>query len=391
MIRMSQLRRLVVMALVGLSLGCLNQVCSAIGCLEGLNIWLEGGFDPDKPYTIELSRPMPGGGQVPVMSCVRTMPLSSGTQMTCTSSLRFVADPHHIQILDQSITKLRVVISAEGAVISQRDFDIKFPRQEINGRGCGWCTSASITIDEPARPVWGAQGQSVRYGLCGSDALGMTGFAATREQFSAEQNQLLGQMRPVPSPGPSCPGAGMDCFMEVIYRDGRVAGWRAGQGDGTCGAGANLRDQLVLFSTFEPFRVSLGCRYSTELTAAAQAAAASGAPIPALEPSEICRHGIIATAARAAQVGLVVPAAELARPRVIELYGCNRSVGSGPLTLELFDPTGTTLLARGTDRSDLSGAPCHVLEHTFSSAGTFVLKLLAHESYFTGTVFLSYH
>lgn len=396
MILMSHLRRrlaVAILALSSLSCSLLGHQCKAIGCLEGLNILLTGGFDPDKTYTIDLSRLTSTGAAVPVMSCARTWPSTSGALMDCTSSLRFQADPYRIQIFDQSITRLRVAISVDGAIVNQKDYDVAFSSREINGEGCGWCTSASVNVDFPVRPVWGAQGQSIRAGSCGDDAVGAISFTATRDQLSPEQLRLLSEMQAVPDPAPSCPTGQTQCFVEVVYYDNFVADWYARTSDGTCTDIPDRPEKLISFATFEPFRQTLGCWYSRQLTAAATEAASGNGPLPALVPSAICQHGITATAGTTTSIGLDVPADATTGPaptRHIELHNCNPSVGSGPIELQLYDPTGTTLLAPGTNPNDPTSAICQVIDYTFSAPGTYVLKVIASPTYFSGTVFISY-
>lgn len=396
MIRMSQpCRRLIAAMLILPSLGCsvLTRECNDVACLEGLNISLTGGFDPDKTYTIALSRLAATGEPSPVMSCARTSPSTTGAQMTCTASVRFQADPHAIRIIDPIFEgprgKLRVVISTDDVVVGQKDYDVAFATREINGRGCGECTGASIDVDFPVRPVWGAQGQRIRSGWCGDDVIGATGFVATDDQLSATQLQLLTNMQEVPDPAPSCPDGQMSCFMEVVYQDGVVGAWSARPSDGTCIP--DWPERVVSFATFEPFRKTLGCWYSRELSAAARAAASGTAPLPLLEPSAICKNGIVATAGTTISVGVDVPdGAGIRTARRIGLDMCNRSVGSGSIQMQLYDPTGATLLASGLDLNDPSNETCQTIDYTFTTAGTYILKLTVPPTYLSGNVFLTY-
>jgi len=388
MIRMSRWRRWSVVAMLAASpvlgaVGC-GYPCSAVGCLEGLNVLLSGGFDPDRTYTIELSR-LTAAGASPVMTCARTWPSTGSAQMSCTSALRFQADPWWIEIFDSSISALRVSISVDGAIVGQQDFSVRFTSNE----DCGTCTTASVEVPFPVRPIWGTQGDSV-FVNCGSDDLGATSFTATRDQLSSEQLQLLSAMQEVPNPAPaaSCRRtADMDCFMRVSYNDNTTADHWARPSDETCDP--SPPEKLVSFATFDPFRQTLGCWYSKQLTAAANEAAAGSGPLPALDPNAVCEHGIV-PAPGTTRVGLkVLDGAS----HHIALHNCNLVADQGQIELQLFDPTGSALLARSaapTTPVDPDDGTCQAIDFTFPAAGTYVLEMVVPPSYESPTAFLSY-
>jgi hypothetical protein len=385
------LAALTLSSLVGLACG---RYCTARGCSEGLTISLRGGFDPDKTYVIDVNQLTSAGEAVPLIRCARTWPSSGNTGMECTSSQPFEADPFRIRLADQGSGKLQVIVSVDGAVVGQRDYDAVVASREINGEGCGFCTSGEVVVDFPTRPIWGAQG-SVAGGSFATGERGGFMFEATRDQLSAEQIRLLSEMQAVPNPAEFCmmETETTVCFMRVIYYDNQVVDWRARPGDTTCTYDGTYSEQLVSFASFEAFREALGCWHSNELSAAADEAASGRGPVPALAPSAVCQHGLVATPGQTTTVGLEVPdegAAGSTRPRRIEVQFLDPST---PVRLELYDPAGTTLLAQGTDTvpdpNDPS-RPSRVIEHVLPAPGTYLLRVLFPAVNVGSMVFVSY-
>jgi len=392
MIEMSRRWVLLILALVGLSPAACNpfgHACGAVGCIGGVIVSLQGGFDPDKPYTIELSRLTPSGEATVLTTCTRLASSTAGLQLSCTPAAGPQTNPYMIQILDNSITGLRVVISADGGVVGQKDYAVHVTSDEINGPGCGVCTGARVSVDFPMRPVWGAQGMSIASGTCGDDDVGAMQFTATRDQLSAEQLQLLSAMQEVPDPRPTCPTGQMQCFMQIFYDEGAPENWYARPSDGTCYNIPNETERVISYSTFDPFRQTLGCWYSRQLTDAVNAAAGGDGVLPVLEPSAICQHGLVVAAGATMTVGVDVPAAG---GRQMRLHFCNQVADAGRPDLQLRDSTGANILARGAVPGDTgTTGDCQAIEYDFSSPGTYLLRLIVPPTYpSSSTLFLSY-
>ena len=151
MIALSYWRRLLLATplLVGL-LGCDSRACTLKGCFDGLNIQLDGKFEIGKVYDVNISVITTTPEVVPIMICSITRPTENGWDLRCSSVL-----PHseifgnRIQIRTTEITKLGVVVSSSGAKVGEQTFDVTYTSQEINGPGCGVCTSALVNVTIP--------------------------------------------------------------------------------------------------------------------------------------------------------------------------------------------------------------------------------------------------
>src|SRR5262249_54881176 len=127
MIRMSRRWLQLALAVFGVLPAACNpfgHACGAVGCIDGVIVSLQGGFGPDRPYTIELDRLTPDGAATLLTTCTRLASSTAGQQMTCTPTAGAQTNFYAIQIPDNSITGLRVVISADGAVVGQMDYAV---------------------------------------------------------------------------------------------------------------------------------------------------------------------------------------------------------------------------------------------------------------------------
>ena len=159
MIQMSQRRRLIegAAAVVGslalASFGCEPQKCGAVGCLRGVNIHFEGTFQPGKTYAIQISELTPTPEVVPIMKCSLTGAAAGATpELLCSSAQMHATFATQVQIDDVVLHQLRIAISADGTPVGQQDYPVLYASREINGPGCGTCTTAGITVALPAAP-----------------------------------------------------------------------------------------------------------------------------------------------------------------------------------------------------------------------------------------------
>jgi hypothetical protein len=132
--------------------GCETSSCSAIGCLDGLNVSFVGWFEPAQSYDITLSVLTATPEVVPIMHCSYSDQAAGGPGLLCSSASLFTASGTRLSIKDDTIKELRVTIAANGAVVGQQDYPVAFSSREINGPGCGTCTNANIIVDFPAAP-----------------------------------------------------------------------------------------------------------------------------------------------------------------------------------------------------------------------------------------------
>ena len=357
------------------SSGC-GQACSAIACLDGLNISFAGWFELGKTYDITLSVLTATPEVVPIVHCSYSDPAGGGPGLLCSSASQFTASGNQLSIKDDTIKNLRVTISADGAVVGQQDYQVAFTSSEINGAGCGICTNASVTVDFPAVPpglVWDGHGESVSV-TCGSPSAGSMSFEATRDQLSADQLGLLSAVTSLDQPAAGCVADGMDCRLSVHYSFPHPQGlWSARTGDGHCQGDASA---VVSFATLDPFLQSLTCPYSKDLAAAA--ASASTADLPLLQPGQTCATNINVTAAGGTyRLALAVPAptgAAASQSRHLELDNCSDRQGSSRVVAQLYDPTGTVLLANAAPLIDSSWS--QAIDYAFAQAGTYILNVV---------------
>jgi len=129
--------------------------CTTIGCLDGLNLRLEGAFLPGKTYELEVSSVSDGDQAASLMLCTVTAPAAgsaggnAGLTTSCTSALAHVNVGNLIQIQDTTLKQVRVSVSLDGVPVGEQAFQATYQSREINGPGCGVCTSANESITIP--------------------------------------------------------------------------------------------------------------------------------------------------------------------------------------------------------------------------------------------------
>jgi hypothetical protein len=158
MIRLSLYRSLAMHGLLALLLlllaplaggGCdLSKSCTAIGCLDGLTITFAGNIDPNATLRIDLAR-RTAGEPVPFMACMSSPTGTSGRLTQCNSALNHTELGTAVIIHDTTLTELMVTVSESGTVLVEDSFTAAYTTREINGPGCGTCTSGSHTVTVP--------------------------------------------------------------------------------------------------------------------------------------------------------------------------------------------------------------------------------------------------
>jgi hypothetical protein len=143
-------RLLLATPLLGL-LGCdVGHTCTLVGCLDGLNIQLDGKFETGKAYQLDISTITTTPEIVPFMRCSVARLTENNWDLRCNSAF-----PHsevlgnRIQIRTTEFTKLKVVVSSSGMTLGEQTLDAGYTSKEINGPGCGVCTSALVSVTVP--------------------------------------------------------------------------------------------------------------------------------------------------------------------------------------------------------------------------------------------------
>lgn len=204
-----------------------------------------------------------------------------------------------------------------------------------NGGEAGSGGEAGVFV---ATPIWNAD--SERFELhCSGFVPGSLTVRADREQLSARQLQVLGDLTTAPRNN-DCQLDGIDCEMAITDRAGAVARYRANDDD--CQGG---KDGLA-FASVEALRKELGCEYRD----------AFNPRIELLRSNPLCGYAL-QTVPEVNRQKLAL--SEPGRRYHIELSDC----GSHPeeLTAQVLGTDPTTPLASGLG-SERDGAACLALE-----------------------------
>jgi hypothetical protein len=129
---------------------CLSRTCSGIACLEGLVVHLDGDFEPGDTFDVALLEDG-AAGSAQFMTCSLSIPASgpSAAQVSCSSPVEHSELGTMIQIRGDHIASLIVVVSSSGTELGRQSFQPEYTTREINGPGCGTCTSAAVHVTMP--------------------------------------------------------------------------------------------------------------------------------------------------------------------------------------------------------------------------------------------------
>lgn len=135
--------------LLAAAVGCAtDHACTAIGCLDGLTVSLDGNFEPGSTYRIDVNQ-VSGNDATAVMSCTWTPTAPALQPPVCTSSIEHAEFGSRIQIRSNTLTKVKVAVTKDDVFVGEESFEPKYAAREINGEGCGTCTQASISVTVP--------------------------------------------------------------------------------------------------------------------------------------------------------------------------------------------------------------------------------------------------
>jgi hypothetical protein len=142
MIRMSRYLALAVAVGALASAGC-SQECGAAACLRGVGVSLEG-FAPGT-YEVKIAVVTATAEAAPLATCTLTGG-DAGGPLLCASPEAHSELGNQVRIDDTSYDRIQVTVSSNGAQVTQQTFDVHYSSEEINGPGCGVCTSATLTV-----------------------------------------------------------------------------------------------------------------------------------------------------------------------------------------------------------------------------------------------------
>jgi len=87
---------------------------------------------------------------IPVATCTAGVAAGGSTQLFCDSQLSHSESGSTLQFQGTELKKLLITVSSNGMTLVNRTEDVAYTSREINGPGCGVCTSASLTVTVPA-------------------------------------------------------------------------------------------------------------------------------------------------------------------------------------------------------------------------------------------------
>ncbi len=150
MIRMSQLLCLLAALPAFATAGCAGHGCTDQGCADGLNVSFSG-LDASSSYEIAIAQPLATGYVFTFMTCTLGPTDGGARQLACSSTSEEHREGYDasVQILDNTIKKLQITVSSGGVQIAQQTFDVSYTSKEINGPGCGVCTTAHVAMTIP--------------------------------------------------------------------------------------------------------------------------------------------------------------------------------------------------------------------------------------------------
>jgi hypothetical protein len=211
--------------------------------------------------------------------------------------------------------------------------------------------------------IWNGSSKSIEVS-CSSYSQGGMRFAATREQLSATQNDLASKMTTIEGAS-GCWSDVMSCSLSIAQGDGSTTMIDANETDSECGTG-----RKVSFATFDPFRRSLGCQFSLDLT--------TGQPNAALpvRTDERCFNGLFMREA-GGTIPVVLQVDDASVVRHIELDDCAQSGRVGKLSFAVFDSDASTVLGMSSVPPDPGpNGTCASLDQDFPRNGPFSLGVV---------------
>ena len=121
--------------------------CALLGCPGELSIYLGGGFVNTTSYRIDVND-MTGTGAL-LTSCTLAPATGAESPLKCSSEVARLTGPDAIRLDGVRPAKVLVTVSTGDSKLSEQMFAPVYADQEINGRGCGVCTSAQVSLTVP--------------------------------------------------------------------------------------------------------------------------------------------------------------------------------------------------------------------------------------------------
>lgn len=129
--------------------GCGEHACGLVGCLNGLTVTFSGNYEAGATYTAVVNRVASVPETVPLATCQIEPSPEGGHRAVCTSATVHSEIANSTRIEQNDLTNLRVAVSRDGTQLGEQTFQPAYSSREINGPGCGVCTSASVSVEIP--------------------------------------------------------------------------------------------------------------------------------------------------------------------------------------------------------------------------------------------------
>jgi hypothetical protein len=142
-------RALLLAALLSAVPACDSRGCTAIGCYQGLSITFGGNFTQSATYDVVVSVVTTTPETVPIATCTLVASDGGAAHLLCESQELHLEQSNTLRFDDTTLTKVLVSVSMGGTTVAEQTFEPAYTTREINGPGCGTCTSAAIQMTIP--------------------------------------------------------------------------------------------------------------------------------------------------------------------------------------------------------------------------------------------------
>ena len=120
------------------------EVCSTIGCSDGLDVTIEGNLQASMNYEIDVSTDPSTPDGASIMHC--TLTFNGGVEVKCDSALRHWESGGSIHFADR-LPNVHVRVSTAMTTIAEKSFTPTYVTTEPNGPGCGTCSHAAVSLN----------------------------------------------------------------------------------------------------------------------------------------------------------------------------------------------------------------------------------------------------
>jgi len=120
-----------------------------MGCDDGLTVDFHGG-KPGSTYRLEVASVTPLPEIVPIVVCSLEVIDPNRQRLSCSSRELHREIAGRLVINDAGLRNVLVSVFLSDEPVTQQQFAVRYTTAEINGSGCGTCTSASVEVAIPS-------------------------------------------------------------------------------------------------------------------------------------------------------------------------------------------------------------------------------------------------